>query len=198
YYGDEIGMGDNVYLGDRNGVRTPMQWSRDRNTGFSSVEHGQLYLPVITDPVYGYEAVNVAAQARQPSSLLNTMRRLLAARRTSSVFGRGNIEFLRPRNSKVLAYLRRHAPETLLIGANRRAISGARLRDCGELGDSAWLALVDVTFAQGPDETYTVPLVLDDDTSRVPGSLTLALELDGTPSRAADAFDHPGFCLELL
>ena len=121
YYGDEIGMGDNVYLGDRNGVRTPMQWSRDRNAGFSSLEHGQLYLPVITDPVYGYEAVNVAAQVRQPSSLLNTMRRLLAARRTSSVFGRGSIEFLRPRNSKVLAYLRRHARETLLIVANLSA-----------------------------------------------------------------------------
>jgi maltose alpha-D-glucosyltransferase/alpha-amylase len=121
YYGDEIGMGDNVYLGDRNGVRTPMQWSRDRNAGFSAVEHGQLYLPVITDPVYGYEAVNVAAQARQPSSLLNTMRRLLAARRTSSVFGRGSIEFLRPRNSKVLAYLRRHGRETLLIVANLSA-----------------------------------------------------------------------------
>jgi maltose alpha-D-glucosyltransferase/alpha-amylase len=121
YYGDEIGMGDNVYLGDRNGVRTPMQWSRDRNAGFSSIDHGQLYLPVITDPVYGYEAVNVAAQARQPSSLLNTMRRLLAARRTSSVFGRGSIEFLRPRNSKVLAFLRRHARETLLIVANLSA-----------------------------------------------------------------------------
>ena len=121
YYGDEIGMGDNVYLGDRNGVRTPMQWSRDRNAGFSTVENGQLYLPVIADPVYGYEAVNVAAQARQPSSLLNTMRQLLAARRTSSVFGRGSIEFLRPRNSKVLAYLRRHGRETLLIVANLSA-----------------------------------------------------------------------------
>src|SRR6266481_3389922 len=121
YYGDEIGMGDNVYLGDRNGVRTPMQWSRDRNAGFSSAEHGRLYLPVITDPVYGYEAVNVAAQTRQPSSLLNTMRRLLAARRTSPVFGRGGIEFLRPRNSKVLAFLRRHSRETLLIVANLSA-----------------------------------------------------------------------------
>jgi maltose alpha-D-glucosyltransferase/alpha-amylase len=121
YYGDEIGMGDNVYLGDRNGVRTPMQWSRDRNAGFSAVENGQLYLPIIADPVYGYEAVNVAAQARQPSSLLNTMRQLLAARRTSSVFGRGSIEFLRPRNSRVLAYLRRHGHETLLIVANLSA-----------------------------------------------------------------------------
>jgi len=110
-----------VYLGDRDGVRTPMQWSRDRNAGFSSAEHGRLYLPVITDPVYGYEAVNVAAQTRQPSSLLNTMRRLLAARRMSPVFGRGGIEFLRPRNSKVLAYLRRLERETLLIVANLSA-----------------------------------------------------------------------------
>ena len=118
YYGDEIGMGDNVSLGDRDGVRTPMQWSRDRNAGFSSAEPGRLYLPVITDPVYGYEAVNVAAQARQPSSLLNTMRQLLAVRRTSPAFGRGTIEFLRPRNSRVLAYLRRLEHETLLIVAN--------------------------------------------------------------------------------
>ena len=98
----------------------------------------------------------------------------------------------------VLVELPAALPRQRWFGAKGRAISGARLRDCGELGDSAWLALVDVTFAQGPDETYTVPLVLDDDTSRVPGSLALALELDGTPSRAADAFDHPGFCLELL
>ena len=118
YYGDEIGMGDNVYLGDRDGVRTPMQWSRDRNAGFSAADEGTLYLPVITDPVYGYQAVNVAAQVRTPSSLLNTMKRLIAARRTSLAFGRGSIEFLRPRNPRVLAYVRRHARETLLVVAN--------------------------------------------------------------------------------
>jgi maltose alpha-D-glucosyltransferase/alpha-amylase len=118
YYGDEIGMGDNVYLGDRNGVRTPMQWSSDRCAGFSSAEEGKLYLPVIADPVYGYQAVNVAAQARQPASLLSTMKRLIAARRTSPVFGRGTIEFLRPRNQKVVAYLRRYGRETVLIVAN--------------------------------------------------------------------------------
>ena len=122
YYGDEIGMGDNVYLGDRNGVRTPMQWSSDRNAGFSTAPEGTLYLPVIADPVYGYQAVNVAAQTRQPASLLSTMRRLIAARRTSPVFGRGTIAFLRPRNQKVLAYLRRHGRETVLIVAN---LSGA-------------------------------------------------------------------------
>jgi maltose alpha-D-glucosyltransferase/alpha-amylase len=118
YYGDEIGMGDNVYLGDRNGVRTPMQWSRDRNAGFSTAEEGRLYLPVITDPVYGYEAVNVAAQRATPSSLLNAMRRLIATRRRSKAFGRGTIEFLRPRNTSVLAYLREHGDERILIVAN--------------------------------------------------------------------------------
>ena len=121
YYGDEIGMGDNVALGDRDGVRTPMQWSRDRNAGCSRSDPDRLYLPVIADPVYGYEAVNVAAQTRQPSSLLNVMRRLLAARRTSPVFGRGTIEFLRPRNSRVLAYFRRLEDDALLIVVNLSA-----------------------------------------------------------------------------
>jgi maltose alpha-D-glucosyltransferase/alpha-amylase len=118
YYGDEIGMGDNVYLGDRNGVRTPMQWSRDRNAGFSTVEEGRLYLPVITDPVYGYQAVNVAAQRSTPSSLLNTMRRLIATRKRSTAFGRGTIEFLRPRNTAVLAFTRELPDERILIVAN--------------------------------------------------------------------------------
>jgi maltose alpha-D-glucosyltransferase/alpha-amylase len=118
YYGDEIGMGDNIYLGDRNGVRTPMQWSTDRNAGFSTAEEGKLYLPVINDPVYGYQAVNVAAQERSPSSLLGTMRRLIAARKRFRAFGRGTIEFLRPRNQSVLAYLRRYRDETLLVVAN--------------------------------------------------------------------------------
>jgi maltose alpha-D-glucosyltransferase/alpha-amylase len=98
-----------------------MQWSRDRNAGFSRADPDRLYLPVIADPVYGYEAVNVAAQTRQPSSLLNVMRRLLAARRTSPVFGRGTIEFLRPRNSRVLAYFRRLEDEALLIVVNLSA-----------------------------------------------------------------------------
>ncbi|HXU91664.1 MAG TPA: maltose alpha-D-glucosyltransferase [Methylomirabilota bacterium] len=118
YYGDEIGMGDNVHLGDRNGVRTPMQWTADRNAGFSTADPGQLYLPVITDPVYSYQAVNVAAQEKQPGSLLATMKRLIATRKRSVAFGRGDIEFLRPRNQSVLAFLRRHADETLLIVAN--------------------------------------------------------------------------------
>jgi maltose alpha-D-glucosyltransferase / alpha-amylase len=118
YYGDEIGMGDNVHLGDRDGVRTPMQWSRERTAGFSSADEDRLYLPVIADAVYGYQAVNVAAQDRTPSSLLNTMRRLIAARRTSAAFGRGSIEFLRPRNPRVIAYVRRYQRELVLIVAN--------------------------------------------------------------------------------
>jgi maltose alpha-D-glucosyltransferase/alpha-amylase len=118
YYGDEIGMGDNVHLGDRNGVRTPMQWSADRNAGFSAADPAQLYLPVIGDPVYSYQAVNVEAQEKQPGSLLSTMKQLIATRKRSPAFGRGDVEFLRPRNHSVLAFLRRHADETLLIVAN--------------------------------------------------------------------------------
>jgi maltose alpha-D-glucosyltransferase/alpha-amylase len=118
YYGDEIGMGDDIYLGDRNGVRTPMQWSRDRNAGFSTVEESRLYLPVITDPVYGYQAVNVEAQLKTPSSLFNTMKRLIAARRDCPALGRGTIQFLRPLNPAVLAFYREHGDETILVVAN--------------------------------------------------------------------------------
>ena len=118
YYGDEIGMGDNIFLGDRNGVRTPMQWSPDRNAGFSTTDPQRLYLPPIMDPVYGYEAVNVESQARDPSSLLNWMRRIIGVRRAHRAFGRGSIEFLQPGNRKVLAYLRRYEDETILCVAN--------------------------------------------------------------------------------
>jgi len=118
YYGDEIGMGDNIYLGDRNGVRTPMQWSSDRNAGFSSAEEARLYLPVLADPVYGYQAVNVAAQLKAPSSLLNTMKRLITVRATTPAFGRGSIEFLRPRNDSVLAFLRQYGDDIILVVAN--------------------------------------------------------------------------------
>src|SRR6185503_2017513 len=118
YYGDEIGMGDNFYLGDRDGVRTPMQWSPDRNAGFSRADPQRLYLPPIMDPIYGYEAVNVEAQLREPNSLLNWMRRVLATRKTSNAFGRGRLTFLRPGNRKVLAYLRETADESILCVAN--------------------------------------------------------------------------------
>ncbi|MDD2310063.1 MAG: maltose alpha-D-glucosyltransferase [Desulfuromonadaceae bacterium] len=118
YYGDEIGMGDNIFLGDRNGVRTPMQWSPDRNAGFSRADPQRLFLPPIMDPVYGYEAVNVEAQTRDPSSLLNWMRRMLAVRKGSKAFGRGRLSFLSPGNRKILAYLREYGEETILCVAN--------------------------------------------------------------------------------
>jgi maltose alpha-D-glucosyltransferase / alpha-amylase len=118
YYGDEIGMGDNIFLGDRNGVRTPMQWSPDRNAGFSRADPQRLYLPPIMDPIYGFEAVNVEAQAREPSSLLNWMRRMLAVRKTSKTFGRGKLTFLKPGNRKILAYLRELDDEIVLCVAN--------------------------------------------------------------------------------
>jgi maltose alpha-D-glucosyltransferase / alpha-amylase len=118
YYGDEIGMGDNIYLGDRNGVRTPMQWSGDRNGGFSRSDPARLYAPPIMDPVYGYQALNVEAQERSPFSLLNWMKRLIALRKQHRVFGRGSLEFVYPANRKVLAYLRRDAHETILVVAN--------------------------------------------------------------------------------
>ncbi|MGQ0547592.1 MAG: putative maltokinase, partial [Betaproteobacteria bacterium] len=118
YYGDEIGMGDNIYLGDRNGVRTPMQWSPDRNAGFSRADPQRLYLPPIMDPIYGYEAVNVEAQTRDPASLLNWMKRMLATRKTSQAFGRGKLSFLSPGNRKVLCYLRELGEEAILCVAN--------------------------------------------------------------------------------
>ncbi|MCU0839389.1 MAG: maltose alpha-D-glucosyltransferase, partial [Rhodospirillales bacterium] len=121
YYGDEIGMGDNIYLGDRNGVRTPMQWSSDRNGGFSKADPQKLYLPPIMDPVYGYSAVNVEMQLRQPASLLNWTRRALAARNHHGALGRGETRLLYPRNRKVLAYIRDCPDEVVLCVANLAA-----------------------------------------------------------------------------
>jgi maltose alpha-D-glucosyltransferase/alpha-amylase len=118
YYGDEIGMGDNVYLGDRNGVRTPMQWNPDRNAGFSRANPAMLYSPVIMDPVWGYQAVNVEAQQGDPSSLLNWMRNMIALRRLFRVFGRGTLRFLTPPNRKILAYLRSLDGEQILCVTN--------------------------------------------------------------------------------
>jgi maltose alpha-D-glucosyltransferase / alpha-amylase len=118
YYGDEIGMGDNIYLGDRNGVRTPMQWSGDRNAGFSRANPARLYSPVIMDPVWGYESINVEAQQGDPSSLLNWMRNMIALRKLFQVFGRGTQRFLDPANLKILAYLREFQGEQVLCVAN--------------------------------------------------------------------------------
>lgn len=118
YYGDEIGMGDNIYLGDRNGVRTPMQWDGDANAGFSSADPERLYSPVISNAVYGYQAINVAAQKRSEHSLLLWMKSLIKLRNSFQVFGRGSILFLKPANHRVLAYIRRYGDEIVLVVNN--------------------------------------------------------------------------------
>ncbi len=132
YYGDEIGMGDNCYLGDRNGVRTPMQWSSDRNGGFSKADPQQLYLPPIMDAVYGFSAVNVENQLRQPASLLNWTRRALAARKQFTAFGRGETRLLYPRNRKILAYLRQCPDQVILCIANLASSPQAAELDLSE------------------------------------------------------------------
>jgi maltose alpha-D-glucosyltransferase/alpha-amylase len=118
YYGDEIGMGDNIYLGDRNGVRTPMQWNGGWNGGFSGADPESLYSPLISNPVYGYQAVNVEAQKRSSHSLLLWMKRLIAVRNSTRVFSRGSLEFLRPGNHRVLAFVRELASERILAVNN--------------------------------------------------------------------------------
>jgi maltose alpha-D-glucosyltransferase / alpha-amylase len=118
YYGDEIGMGDNIYIGDRNGVRTPMQWNADRNAGFSRAGAQRLFLPVTIDPDYHYETVNVEARQNNPSSLLWWMKRVIALRKRYKAFGRGSIEFLNPENHRVLAFLRAYENELILVVAN--------------------------------------------------------------------------------
>ena len=133
YYGDEIGMGDNIYLGDRNGVRTPMQWTPDRNGGFSRADPARLYAPTIMDPVYGYESVNVEAQSRSLSSLLSATKRLISVRKSTLAFGRGTMTFIRPLNRSVLAYVRQYEGEVILCVANL-----SRSAQATELDLSAW------------------------------------------------------------
>ncbi|HEX9491798.1 MAG TPA: maltose alpha-D-glucosyltransferase, partial [Thermoanaerobaculia bacterium] len=142
YYGDEIGMGDNIYLGDRNGVRTPMQWSADRNAGFSRANPQQLYLPAIIDPQYHYEQVNVEVQQSSPYSLLWWTKRLIAMRRRYRAFGRGTMEFLYPENRKILAFVRRFENETILVVANL-----SRLVQCFELDLSQFRGMVPVELS---------------------------------------------------
>jgi maltose alpha-D-glucosyltransferase/alpha-amylase len=136
YYGDEIGMGDNIYLGDRNGVRTPMQWSIDRNAGFSRADFAKLYSAVIMDPVYGYQGVNVEAQLRTPTSFLHWMRRSIAVRKRYKAFGRGTLEFIYPENHKVLVFIRRYRQETLLCIFNL-----SRFVQCTELDLSEYMGM---------------------------------------------------------
>jgi maltose alpha-D-glucosyltransferase/alpha-amylase len=123
YYGDEIGMGDNIYLGDRNGVRTPMQWSGDRNAGFSRADPSQLYQALIQDPIYHYQAINVEAQLRSSTSLLQWLRRLIRVRKKYPVFGRGTLKFVPCENRRVVAYLREYQDQTVLVVNNLSAFA---------------------------------------------------------------------------
>ena len=144
YYGDELGMGDNIYLGDRNGVRTPMQWSADRNAGFSRANPQRLFLPVIIDPQYHYEQVNVEAQQSNQYSLLWWMKRLIAMRKRYRALGRGTMEFLHSENRKILAYVRRYEDETILVVANL-----SRLVQCFDLDLSQYRGMVPVELSGG-------------------------------------------------
>src|SRR5579864_1806294 len=142
YYGDEIGMGDNIYLGDRNGCRTPMQWSPDRNAGFSDSNPQQLHLPVIIDPEYHYEAINVETQQKNLSSLLWWTRRVIAMRKSFKAFSRGSIEFLFPENAKVLAFLRRHEDETILGVVNLSRFSQFAELDLSQFAGSVPMEII--------------------------------------------------------
>ncbi|MDQ3784237.1 MAG: maltose alpha-D-glucosyltransferase [Actinomycetota bacterium] len=132
YYGDELGMGDNIYLGDRDSVRTPMQWTLDRNAGFSRADFAQLYLPVLLDPVYGYQAVNVESAQRDQYSFLQWIRRMLAIRRQHPVFSMGSLQMLHPANPSIFAYVRKVNDDIVLVVNNLSARAQAAELDLGE------------------------------------------------------------------
>ncbi|MGP1397813.1 MAG: maltose alpha-D-glucosyltransferase [Inquilinaceae bacterium] len=159
YYGDEIGMGDNIFLGDRDGVRTPMQWSPDRNGGFSRANPANLYLPAVMDPIYGFEAVNVEAQQRSSTSMLNWLRRAMAVRQQHHAFGRGTLTFLYPGNRKVLAYLREHDGDCVLCVANLSRQAQAVELDLGRFKGRVPVELTDRSlFPPIGDLTYLLTL----------------------------------------
>ncbi len=159
YYGDEIGMGDNIYLGDRNGVRTPMQWSADRNAGFSRAVPAKLYSPVIMDPIYGYQGLNVEAQLSDPSSLLHWMRNMIALRKLFQVFGRGTLEFLSATNRKVLAYVRRLDGQSVLCVANLSRFAQPVTLDLKEFAGMVPVEMLGYVSFPAIDETaYAITL----------------------------------------
>jgi maltose alpha-D-glucosyltransferase/alpha-amylase len=159
YYGDEIGMGDNFYLGDRNGVRTPMQWSADRNAGFSRANPQKLYLPVNIDPEYHYEAINVETQANNPNSFLWWMKRILAQRKQSRALGRGSLEFLKTDNRRVLAFLRTCEEERVLVVANLSRFAQCAQLDLSRYQGSAPVELFGKTkFPLVGDRPYMISL----------------------------------------
>ncbi len=193
YYGDEIGMGDNIYIGDRNGVRTPMQWSCDRNAGFSRANPQKLYQPIILDPEYHYEAINVEAQAENSNSLLSWTKRLIAVRKRFQAFGRGTFELLHPENRKVLAFIRTYSGEHILVVANL-----SRFVQTVELDLSAFQGMVPVEifgrtpfpkieqpsyfFSLSPYGFYWFTLQLDPSLTRRPSSAQPLPELAATVS----------------
>ncbi len=159
YYGDEIGMGDNIYLGDRNGVRTPMQWNADRNAGFSDGNPQRLYLPIVSDPEYHPQTINVEAQQNNPSSLLWWMKRMIEQRKRFRAFGRGSIEFLHPDNRKVLAFVRRYENETVLVVANLSRFSQYVELDLSQFRGMAPVEMFgQVRFPPVGDSLYTITL----------------------------------------
>jgi maltose alpha-D-glucosyltransferase/alpha-amylase len=187
YYGDEIGMGDNIYLGDRNGVRTPMQWSSDRNAGFSTAIPAKLYFPVIMDPIWGYQSINVEAQQSDQSSLLHWTRNMIALRKLFHVFGRGTQEFLNPDNRKILAYLRQYEEdgnsETVLCVANLSRFSQPISLDLARFSGRVPVEMLGyVTFPTITAQPY--PLTL------APYSF-LWLELQPAPETPEPAQVHP-------
>jgi maltose alpha-D-glucosyltransferase/alpha-amylase len=188
YYGDEIGMGDNLFLRDRDGVRTPMQWSPDRNGGFSTTEPVRLYAPVVTDPTYGYAAVNVETQLRNPTSLLAWMQRIVAVRKATKVFGRGTLTLLYPANRRVLTYLREYDDETVLVVANLAGTAQAVQLDLAQfagrtpfemLGSSAFppIATAPYTITLGAYGFFWFALVRDPSGTAAPIRSTALPEL---------------------
>ncbi|NBD11273.1 MULTISPECIES: maltose alpha-D-glucosyltransferase [Corallococcus] len=159
YYGDEIGMGDNIYLGDRNGVRTPMQWTGDRNAGFSRADYARLFAPVIADPVYGYQSINVEAQDRQKSSLLQWLKRMIRIRQRYPVFAMGTLRFLATENRKVLAFLREWEGQTVLVICNLSRFAQPAVLDLRELSGSVPVELIGETaFPRISDLPYQLSM----------------------------------------
>ncbi len=192
YYGDEIGMGDNIYLGDRNGVRTPMQWNSDRNAGFSKAVPAKLYFPVIMDPIWGYQAINVEAQQSDASSLLHWTRNMIALRKIFQVFGRGTLEFLHPENRKVLAYIREYKETTATGGeiADGHSETVLCVANLSRFAQPVQLDLSKYTGRQPVEMLGYVPFPIVDET---PYAITLApysffwLELQPTAPRPDSA-----------
>jgi maltose alpha-D-glucosyltransferase/alpha-amylase len=159
YYGDEIGMGDNIYLNDRDGVRTPMQWSVDRNGGFSRANPARLYLAPIMDPVYGFQSINVEAQSASPSSLINWLRKLIAVRQGYRVFGRGTLKFLMPANRKVIAYVREYEREIVVCVANLSRVPQQAALDLSAYSGRVPVEMIGWSpFATIGDDRYVITL----------------------------------------